>query len=41
MIAPEAEVLPLTCQLGMRFVAYSPLDHGFLTGNDRPTTAAT
>ena len=29
----EAEVLPLCCELGIGFVAYSPLGRGFLTGN--------
>jgi aryl-alcohol dehydrogenase-like predicted oxidoreductase len=31
----EAEVLPLLRQLGIGFVAYSPLGHGFLTGTVR------
>jgi len=30
---PEAELLPLLRQLGIGFVPYSPLGHGFLTGN--------
>ncbi len=29
---PEAELLPLTRELGIGFVAYSPLGRGFLTG---------
>jgi aryl-alcohol dehydrogenase-like predicted oxidoreductase len=29
---PEAEVLPLLRELGIGFVPYSPLGHGFLTG---------
>jgi aryl-alcohol dehydrogenase-like predicted oxidoreductase len=29
---PEAELLPLLRQLGIGFVPYSPLGHGFLTG---------
>jgi len=29
---PEPEVLPLLRELGIGFVAYSPLGHGFLTG---------
>ena len=33
----EAEVLPLTRELGIGFVAYSPLGHGFLTGEIRST----
>jgi aryl-alcohol dehydrogenase-like predicted oxidoreductase len=32
---PEAEVLPLLQQLGIGFVPYSPLGHGFLTGTVR------
>ena len=32
---PEAEVLPLLDQLGIGFVPYSPLGHGFLTGTIR------
>jgi aryl-alcohol dehydrogenase-like predicted oxidoreductase len=32
---PEAELLPLLRQLGIGFVPYSPLGHGFLTGNIR------
>lgn len=32
---PEAEVLPLVRQLGIGFVPYSPLGHGFLTGDIR------
>jgi aryl-alcohol dehydrogenase-like predicted oxidoreductase len=31
----EAEVLPLLRELGIGFVAYSPLGHGFLTGKVR------
>ena len=29
---PEAELLPLLRELGIGFVPYSPLGHGFLTG---------
>src|SRR3984893_13832240 len=32
---PEAEVLPLVRQLGIGYVAYSPLGRGFLTGQIR------
>src|SRR3984893_11674226 len=32
---PEAELLPLLRQLGIGFVPYSPLGHGFLTGKLR------
>jgi aryl-alcohol dehydrogenase-like predicted oxidoreductase len=32
---PEAEILPLTRELGIGFVAYSPLGRGFLTGQIR------
>src|SRR5277367_1126759 len=32
---PEAELLPLLRRLGIGFVAYSPLGHGFLTGEIR------
>src|SRR6476646_1511430 len=32
---PEAELLPLLRELGIGFVAYSPLGHGFLTGQIR------
>jgi aryl-alcohol dehydrogenase-like predicted oxidoreductase len=32
---PEDELLPLLRQLGIGFVPYSPLGHGFLTGNLR------
>jgi len=32
---PEAEVLPLTRELGIGFVPFSPLGHGFLTGKIR------
>ncbi|MFD2795883.1 aldo/keto reductase [Promicromonospora vindobonensis] len=32
---PEAEVLPVLRELGIGLVAYSPLGHGFLTGNIR------
>jgi aryl-alcohol dehydrogenase-like predicted oxidoreductase len=32
---PEAELLPLLRRLGIGFVAYSPLGHGFLTGQIR------
>jgi aryl-alcohol dehydrogenase-like predicted oxidoreductase len=34
---PEAAVLPLIRQLGIGFVAHSPLGHGFLTGLIRAT----
>jgi len=34
---PEPEVLPLLRELGIGFVAYSPLGHGFLTGAIRAT----
>ena len=42
---PEAELLPLLRALGIGFVPYSPLGHGFLTGQLRspkssPTTTA-
>jgi aryl-alcohol dehydrogenase-like predicted oxidoreductase len=33
----EAKVLPLLRELGIGFVAYAPLGHGFLTGNIRST----
>src|SRR6266542_2230132 len=32
---PEAELLPLLRQLGIGFIPYSPLGHGFLTGQIR------
>jgi aryl-alcohol dehydrogenase-like predicted oxidoreductase len=32
---PEAELLPLCAELGITFVAYSPLGRGFLTGRFR------
>jgi aryl-alcohol dehydrogenase-like predicted oxidoreductase len=32
---PEAELLPLLGELGIGFVPYSPLGHGFLTGTIR------
>jgi aryl-alcohol dehydrogenase-like predicted oxidoreductase len=32
---PEVELLPLLRELGIGFVAYSPLGHGFLTGEIR------
>src|SRR6185437_2367012 len=32
---PEAELLPLLRHLGIGFVPYSPLGHGFLTGEIR------
>ncbi len=32
---PEAEILPLVRELGIAFVAYSPLGRGFLTGQFR------
>jgi aryl-alcohol dehydrogenase-like predicted oxidoreductase len=35
---PEAEILPLVRELGIGFVAYSPLGRGFLTGRFRSTT---
>ena len=35
---PEAEVLPLLRELGIGFVAYSPLGRGFLTGQIRSTS---
>src|SRR4029453_8810613 len=34
---PEPEILPLLWELGIGFVAYSPLGHGFLTGTIRST----
>ena|SRR5881396_3513361 len=34
---PEARILPLARKLGIRFVAYSPLGRGFLTGQIRST----
>jgi aryl-alcohol dehydrogenase-like predicted oxidoreductase len=34
---PETEILPLLRELGIGFVAYSPLGHGFLTGKIRST----
>lgn len=34
---PEAEVLPLTREMGIGFVPCSPLGHGFLTGKIRST----
>jgi aryl-alcohol dehydrogenase-like predicted oxidoreductase len=34
---PEPAVLPLLRELGIGFVAYSPLGHGFLTGRIRST----
>lgn len=34
---PEAQVLPLLRELGIGFVPYSPLGHGFLTGTIRST----
>jgi aryl-alcohol dehydrogenase-like predicted oxidoreductase len=34
---PEAEVLPLIRELGIGFVPFSPLGHGFLTGAIRST----
>ncbi|MDT7667999.1 MAG: hypothetical protein QOC74_782, partial [Pseudonocardiales bacterium] len=34
---PEAEILPLVRELGIGFVAYSPLGRGFLTGAIRST----
>jgi aryl-alcohol dehydrogenase-like predicted oxidoreductase len=34
---PEAELLPLLRGLGIGFVPYSPLGHGFLTGKIRST----
>lgn len=35
---PEAEVLPVCEELGIGFVAWSPLGTGYLTGAVRPTT---
>src|ERR1700722_8525797 len=35
---PEAELLPLLRELGIGFVPYSPLGHGFLTGQIRSPT---
>ncbi|MDA1184750.1 MAG: aldo/keto reductase [Acidobacteria bacterium] len=35
---PEAELLPLCAELGITFVAYSPLGRGFLTGRFRSAT---
>ena len=32
---PEPEILPLLRELGIGFVSYSPLGHGFLTGTIR------
>lgn len=34
---PETEILPLVLELGIGFVAYSPLGRGFLTGQFRST----
>jgi aryl-alcohol dehydrogenase-like predicted oxidoreductase len=34
---PEAKILPLTRELGIGFVPFSPLGHGFLTGTIRST----
>src|SRR5713226_2777709 len=34
---PEADLLPLVRELGIGFVPYSPLGHGFLTGQIRTT----
>jgi aryl-alcohol dehydrogenase-like predicted oxidoreductase len=34
---PERELLPLCTRLGIRFMAYSPLGRGFLTGSVRTT----
>lgn len=34
---PEVELLPLLRKLGIGFVPYSPLGHGFLTGNIKST----
>ncbi len=36
---PEAELLPLLRELGIGFVPYSPLGHGFLTGTIRSPEA--
>jgi aryl-alcohol dehydrogenase-like predicted oxidoreductase len=36
---PEAEILPLVRELGIGFVAYSPLGRGFLTGSIRTLDA--
>ncbi len=38
---PEAKVLPLLRELGIGFVAYSPLGRGFLTGAVRSTMRST
>jgi aryl-alcohol dehydrogenase-like predicted oxidoreductase len=35
----EAEILPLLRELGIGFVAHSPLGHGFLTGDLQPGSA--
>jgi aryl-alcohol dehydrogenase-like predicted oxidoreductase len=34
---PESEILPLLRELGIGFVPYAPLGHGFLTGKIRST----
>jgi aryl-alcohol dehydrogenase-like predicted oxidoreductase len=34
---PEADILSVTRELGIGFVAFSPLGHGFLTGEIRST----
>jgi aryl-alcohol dehydrogenase-like predicted oxidoreductase len=36
---PEAELLPLCAELGVAFIAYSPLGRGLLTGAVSPTSA--
>lgn len=36
---PEEEILPLVRELGITFVAYSPLGRGFLTGRFRAPSA--
>ena len=37
---PEAELLPLLRELGIGFVPYSPLGHGFLTGQIRSPSSS-
>jgi aryl-alcohol dehydrogenase-like predicted oxidoreductase len=37
---PEAELLPLLRELGIGFVPYSPLGHGFLTGKIAPRSSS-
>src|SRR6185436_5872881 len=38
---PEVELLPLLRELGIGFVPYSPLGHGFLTGDIRSSSPTT